>query len=35
MALQWKVLEGHKKFIDSIKFHENGKWLASFSFKER
>ena len=35
MALEWKVLKGHKQFIDAITIHEDGKYLASFSFLEK
>lgn len=32
MALEWKVLKGHKGFIDTLNIHEDGKILCSFSF---
>lgn len=35
MALEWKVLKGHKEFIEGLAIHEDGKILASFSFEEK
>lgn len=34
MALEWKVLKGHTSRISAICIHEDGKYLASFSYKE-
>ena len=34
MALEWKVLQGHKKPIAALCIHDEGKLLASFSFEE-
>lgn len=35
MALEWKVLKGHKNFVDALTIHEEGKILSSFSFEEK
>jgi hypothetical protein len=34
MALEWKILKGHKKQITAIAIHNDGKHLASFSLEE-
>ena len=34
MALEWKVLKGHKNEITTILISEDGSNLASFSFVE-
>ena len=35
MALEWKVLKGHKCFIEALAIHEDGKILTSFSYEEK
>lgn len=32
MALEWKILKGHKGTVESIVFHPDGKYLGSFSY---
>jgi hypothetical protein len=34
MALEWKILKGHRKQITAIAIHSDGKHLASFSLEE-